>query len=63
VKRNALILACVSELLLAGCGIKGALVVPGVPENAPWPYPTPTPAPQPTPKPVPDLPGSSDEKK
>ncbi|MFN7572132.1 MAG: LPS translocon maturation chaperone LptM [Betaproteobacteria bacterium] len=56
-------LILVSALTLAGCGIKGPLVVPGVPKDAPWPYPSPPPAPQPpTPK-VPDVPGTSDEKK
>ncbi|MCE2970493.1 MAG: lipoprotein [Burkholderiales bacterium] len=60
-KRVVMIL--VSALALAGCGIKGPLYVPGVPKDAPWPYPSPPPAPQPpTPK-VPDVPGTSDEKK
>jgi predicted small lipoprotein YifL len=49
--------------LVAGCGMKGSLYVPGVPATAPWPYPTPTPAPQkPQPKPA-DVPPTSDDKK
>jgi predicted small lipoprotein YifL len=63
VKLRAALLGCLAALVLAGCGIKGPLFVPGMPENAPWPYPTPTPAPQPTPKSMPDVPGTSDEKK
>jgi len=50
-------------MLIAACGTKGPLYIPGVPATAQWPYPTPTPAPQKAePKPA-DVPGTSDEKK
>jgi predicted small lipoprotein YifL len=33
----ALLAACA----LAGCGTRGPLYVPGIPNDAPWPYPEP----------------------
>jgi predicted small lipoprotein YifL len=50
-------LACAA--LLAGCGQKGPLYVPGIPREAPWPYPDP-PKRQPPPPKAPDLPPTSD---
>jgi len=49
--------------LIAGCGTKGPLYIPGVPADARWPYPTPTPAQQVPDKKPADVPSTSDEKK
>jgi predicted small lipoprotein YifL len=49
--------------VLAGCGQKGPLQLPGQPKNAPWPPPAQAqPAQEAMPRP-PDLPASSDNKK
>jgi predicted small lipoprotein YifL len=48
--------------LLAACGQKGPLFVPGVPKEASWPYPPSPQKPQPERK-LPDVPGTSDERK
>jgi predicted small lipoprotein YifL len=52
-------------LLLAGCGQKGPLVLPGYPKEATWPYP-PRPAPAKSDQPqrkAPDVPATSDSTK
>ena len=64
-------LAATAAALAAGaCGQKGPLVVPGVPAGAPWPYTRPDPARKDappaapaTPRHVPDVPGTSEERK
>lgn len=48
--------------LLAACGQKGPLFVPGVPKEASWPYPPSSPKTKPERK-VPEVPGTSDERK
>ncbi|MFN9028818.1 MAG: LPS translocon maturation chaperone LptM [Betaproteobacteria bacterium] len=48
-----------SAVLLAGCGQKGPLFVPGIPREASWPYPDP-PKRQPPPPKAPDMPPTSD---
>lgn len=60
-RRPLLILgtALASAALLAGCGQKGPLYIPGIPREAPWPYPDP-PKRQPPPPKAPDVPPTSD---
>lgn len=60
-RRPSLILgiALASAALLAGCGQKGPLYIPGIPREAPWPYPDP-PKRQPPPPKAPDVPPTSD---
>jgi hypothetical protein len=61
--RSAAIVVTTLCVLVAGCGTKGPLYVPGVPIETPWPYLSARPAPvAPQPKPA-DVPGASDEKK
>jgi predicted small lipoprotein YifL len=61
---KALAGAVAGALLLAACGQKGPLVLPGYPKEAIWPYP-----PRPEPKPeqqqrkAPDVPATSDSTK
>jgi predicted small lipoprotein YifL len=62
-QRAASILVLVAAAGLAACGQKGPLYVPGVPQNAPWPYPDPPRKAPRGPAPVPDLPGTTDERK
>jgi predicted small lipoprotein YifL len=62
-RTTAIVLSC-ALALLAGCGQKGPLVLPGYPKEATWPYPA---RPGPT-KPgeqrkAPDVPASSDNTK
>jgi len=61
--RVALILVATSLAALAGCGQKAPLYVPGVSKDAPWPYPDPPRKAPPPERKVPDLPGTSDERK
>jgi predicted small lipoprotein YifL len=62
-RKAALILVAGLLAVLSACGQKGPLQVPGVPVGAPWPYADPPrKAPPPPPK-VPDLPGTTDERK
>lgn len=66
VTRPIVLTALVGAALLAGCGQKGPLVLPGYPKEAVWPYP---PRPAPASKPetpqrkAPDVPATSDSTK
>lgn len=59
----ALILVAGLLAVLSACGQKGPLQVPGVPVGAPWPYPDPPRKVLPPPPKVPDLPGTTEERK
>jgi predicted small lipoprotein YifL len=61
--RVALILVVASIAALTACGQKAPLYVPGIPKDAPWPYPDPPRKAPPPERMVPDLPGTSDERK
>ena len=54
--------AAAAFVLLAACGQKGPLVIPGVPKDTPWPVtpaPAPAPAPVSTPAPAPAAPAEA----
>lgn len=65
-RKTAAILVASGIALLAACGQKGPLYVPGVPRDAPWPYPAsaePARKAPPAERKLPDLPGTSDDRK
>lgn len=62
-RKATLILVAGLLAALSACGQKGPLRVTGVPAGAPWPYPEPPRKVLPPPPKVPDLPGTTDERK
>jgi predicted small lipoprotein YifL len=60
--RRTAIVVIVLCILIAGCGTKGPLYMPGVPVTAPWPYTKPVAAQQTPEKKPADVPATTEDK-